>query len=98
MAELDAIEASLKQARDAEQERAAISEMNRKCMDLKLSPVVTAYDSTGAQIPISEWDKHRNRLKDARVQITLTLRNRLTRTVNHTLIDAANFPYLLFGE
>lgn len=97
-AEIDSIEASLRQAETSEQERAAVSEMHRKCLDLGLATHVEVFDQGGAQIPTGEWDRRRERLENATVKVTLTSPKGPGRTISHRVIDPDNFVYFLMGE
>jgi hypothetical protein len=96
LGELDKFEKSFQDASNSEQERAAISNLNRQCQDGGYTYLLSLFDSAGATIPVNEWSKDRARLKDASVELEVRYRDpRLKRTFRHQLIDPENFVYLL---
>ena len=94
--ELDELENLLKAAGNAEEEKAAYSEVDRKTQELSLGLGFGLFDSTGSSVPVGEWNEPPGRLKGGRIDIELTYRDsRLTRTIEHQIIDPENILFLM---
>lgn len=94
--EVDAIEAALKKATTAEEEKSAFSELVHSCLDSQMSYTLTLTDARGASVDVSEWDQHRAELSGGAIDIHLTHPGvGLEHTIHHKLIDPVNITFLL---
>ena len=95
--EMDKLEASLKAAKDSEQEREALSKAWQRVHQLNSSWIVVLYDAQGDQVPASATELN-ERLKGGRAEISIRYRDGLKRVIDHKIIDSANVFLLLRDE